>query len=318
MTLEPDIKDPNVQVIMAGKSDIDVIEFDAASTRGIDEIKNVREKSYFSPISMRKKIWIIDECHQLTSAAWEALLKLLEEPPTHSMFILCTTEPNRISETILTRCMALKFTPIMMQDIHQYLKKTIAQEQLEIEEEAVRLLSKSAKGSMRQALSNLEKVMNLGSKIDAQMVTNCIGVMSVKLAKDFVVSIFQNKFVDGLAASTQAISSGVSASDFLEEVATYLHHIVMSKYKVLPSFGLTEEDIKEIDGSFDFCRQEMGKHVGVDGIQKVALVIFLSMISHVNRVKEMRIYNIQPQYLVDVAWVQLWKAYRRELVPSTK
>lgn len=314
MTLEPDIKDPVIQTIMEGKNDIDVDEFDAASNRGIDEIKNIREKAYFSPISLRKKIWIIDECHQLTSAAWEALLKLLEEPPAHSMFILCTTEPNGISETILTRCMNLRFTPITAQDIYQYLKKIISEEHLDIEEEAVRLLVKSSKGSMRQAISNLEKVMNLGSKIDAQMVTNCIGVMSVKLARDFVISIFQNKFTEGAVASSQAISSGVSASDFLEEVAVYLHHMVVSKHKVLSSYGLTETEIKEVEEVIDIFKQEVAKFLKEENFNKVSLPVFLSMISVANKVREMRIYNTQSQYTVNVAWAHLLRAFRVQLV----
>lgn len=314
ITLEPDILDHNVQIIMSGKSDIDVIEFDAASSRGIDEIKAIREKSYFAPISMRKKIWIIDECHQLTSAAWEALLKILEEPPSHSMFILCTTEPSKISETILTRCMALKFTSITNQDIYAYLKKIIVQEQIDIEEEAVRLIAKSSKGSMRQAISNLEKVMNLGSKIDAQMVTQCIGIMSVKLARDFIISIFQNKFTDGLSASTQAMSSGVSASDFLEEVGVYLHHMAMIRYKVLQSMGLTDMETKEVEGAYDILRQESTKFIKEDVFPKVALVAILGMINAINKSREMRIYNVQSQYLVDIAWVQSLRAFRMQLV----
>lgn len=309
MTLTPDQNDPNVQMIMSGKSDIDVIEIDAASRRGIDDIKDVRDRSYYAPVSMRKKIWIIDECHQLTGPAWEALLKLLEEPPTQSMFILCTTEPHKISETILTRCMALRFTAINAQEIYTYLKVIIQKEQIDIEEEAVRLLAKSSKGSPRQAVSNLEKVMNLGCKIDAALVSQTVGVPSTKLIKDFLISVVDAKFEDGLKASSQAIAAGVTAADFIEEIATYFHHLMVIKLKCLPSYNLTQEEINEI---------EQVRTAFVDRMEKLqqgsasnAIPIILVMIKAISGIKSYSIYNMNHQYTLDFVWMILIKALRK-------
>jgi len=309
MTLNPDQNDPNVQMIMSGKSDIDVIEIDAASKRGIDDIKDVRDRSYYAPVSMRKKIWIIDECHQLTGPAWEALLKLLEEPPSQCMFILCTTEPRKITETILTRCMSLRFTAVSAQEIYTYLKTIIQKEQVDIEEEAIRLLVKSSKGSPRQAVSNLEKVMNLGCKIDVAMVSQTVGLPSTKLIKDFLISVTKANYPDGAKSSSEAIASGVTADDFIEEVAIYLRHIWTARFKCLASENLTQEEITEIEGVRDVFIEVMDRTKQESS--KNLISTMLVMIRAIAGIKDYSIYNLNPQYKVDCAWGVLVKVLKK-------
>jgi len=309
MTLTPDQNDPNVQMIMSGRSDIDVIEIDAASKRGIDDIKDLRDRSYYAPVSMRKKIWIIDECHQLTGPAWEALLKLLEEPPSQCMFILCTTEPRKITETILTRCMSLRFTSVSAQEIYTYIKTIIQKEQIDIEEEAVRLLVKSSKGSPRQAVSNLEKVMNLGCKIDASMVSQTVGLPSTKLIKDFLLSVPIANYPDGVKPSSDAIALGVTADDFIEEVAIYLRHVWTVKFKCLPSENLTQEEITEIEGVRTAFVEAMERQS--QGSSKNLISTMLTMIKALSGIKDFSIYNLNPLYKIDCAWGILVKVLKK-------
>src|SRR5262249_31310452 len=159
-------------------SSMDVIEIDAASNRGIDEIRTLREKVQYSPSQSRKKVYVLDEVHMLTSEAFNALLKTLEEPPGHVVFILATTEAHKIPATILSRCQRFDFRRGSLAQIGDRLRTVAEQEGYTLEPAAIERIARGAGGSWRDALSLLEQVLSYGEKtITAADVTHVLGTV---------------------------------------------------------------------------------------------------------------------------------------------
>lgn len=158
---DPDNKCVNCQSITAG-ANLDVIEIDAASNRGIEEIRDLREKIKLSPTHGQYKVYIIDEVHMLTTEAFNALLKTLEEPPKHAVFILCTTEAHKVPATILSRCQRFEFKPASADDLETLVKKVAKKESLELDKDAASAIAKNSDHSYRDALTLLEQVSSSG------------------------------------------------------------------------------------------------------------------------------------------------------------
>src|SRR5437764_1601582 len=144
--------------IRAGNS-VDVIEIDAATNRGIDEIRELRDAARYRPARDRYKIWILDEAHQITDAAFNALLKTLEEPPSHVIFMLATTQPEHIPQTIRSRCQHFSFRAVKFDDIVGQLRDLLTREKIEADDDALALLAEAGDGSMRDALSILDQAI---------------------------------------------------------------------------------------------------------------------------------------------------------------
>ena len=176
--------------IMSGES-LDVVEIDAASNRSIEDIRTLRETIKFMPAEGHKKIYIIDEVHMLTTEALNALLKTLEEPPAHVIFILATTEPERIPMTILSRCQRYEFRRITSEDIAKRLLYVAGQEQIDLTKGAAHILAVQADGGMRDALSMLDQcVSNTSGTIDEGVVRDLLGL----IGKDWLFSLAQAIF----------------------------------------------------------------------------------------------------------------------------
>jgi DNA polymerase-3 subunit gamma/tau len=180
-TPEPCNKCENCISISNGSS-MDVVEIDAASNRGINEIRELREKVKYLPNILRKKVYIIDEVHMLTTEAFNALLKVLEEPPEHVIFIMATTEPNKVLPTIISRCQRFDFFPIPIDKIKERLAKIARSEKITISNPALSLVSKYADGSLRDADGILEQLAAFGEdKIEIKDVTSLLGVTDLGL-----------------------------------------------------------------------------------------------------------------------------------------
>ncbi len=157
--------------IMSGTS-IDILEIDAASNRGIDEIRDLKEKIRLSPISSLKKVYIIDEVHMLTTEAFNALLKTLEEPPEHAMFILCTTEAQKVPSTILSRCFHISFKLATPEELVRSFNRIIISEKAEVDIEALGMIAKLADGGFRDGAKMLEEIITLagGKKVTKEFI----------------------------------------------------------------------------------------------------------------------------------------------------
>lgn len=160
-------------------SAVDVIEIDAASNRGIDDIRELKEKIRLSPSSLPKKVYIIDEVHMLTTEAFNALLKTLEEPPNHSLFILCTTESHKVPETIVSRCARIKFTKATPEEMKRSFQRVIKGEGKKVSDEALEYLAKEVDGSFRDGVKILDLVLGKGDIVELgdieQVVTGSVG-----------------------------------------------------------------------------------------------------------------------------------------------
>lgn len=174
---------------VAEDNHLDIIEIDAASNRGIDEIRDLREKVYMAPSSGKYKVYIIDEVHMLTTQAFNALLKTLEEPPAHVVFILATTEVHKLPETIVSRTQRYVFRPIETAKVVGHLRYIAKEEKIEIDDEALQLIAEHGSGSFRDSISLLDQAAGLGSKIDRAFAERLIGTPSAAAITALVAAL---------------------------------------------------------------------------------------------------------------------------------
>ena len=169
---------------------MDVIEIDAASNNSVDDIRELRESVKYSPAKSKYKVYIIDEVHMLSQGAFNALLKTLEEPPSYIIFILATTEPHKIPATILSRCQRFDFKRVTVKDMSDRMKKICSEENIEVEEKALNLISRNSQGALRDALSILDQCISFGdNKIEYKDVVELLGTVNIEQLFDMAECI---------------------------------------------------------------------------------------------------------------------------------
>jgi len=221
----------NCKEITEGNS-VDVLEIDGASNRGIDEIRALRENVKFTPASSKYKIYIIDESHQITDAAFNALLKTLEEPPEHVIFILATTEPQKIPLTILSRCQRFRFRPISFSEITSQLEKIVQEEKFNIEKNAIKLIAQVSNGSLRDSLSMLDQVVSFApeEKITEETVRELLGLSPYEIINSFFDLIVE-KNPKGLLEKISKISyEGYDFVQFTKDIREYFRLLIIANY----------------------------------------------------------------------------------------
>ena len=208
---------------------LDVIEIDGASNRGIDEIRNLRENIRFTPAVARYKIYIIDEVHMLTKEAFNALLKTLEEPPSHAIFIFATTEIHRVPLTILSRCQRFDFKRIALPIIQEMLKKITTAEKINIDEEALLLIARKADGSMRDAESILDQMVSFNTdNLTAEQVRDSLGLIDQEIFFDFTEILKDRDTAKILEYCKKVFSSGHDLVDFLHGLQEHFRNILLT------------------------------------------------------------------------------------------
>ncbi len=190
--IEPCNKCDSCKAISGGSS-LDVLEIDGASNRGIDEIRDLREKIRLAPVASRKKIYIIDEVHMLTTEAFNALLKTLEEPPKHAVFILCTTEVQKVPETIKSRCFNIKFSKATIEDFENSFSRIAKGENLKIEKDALVELVKLSDGSFRDGAKILEELSIHSNQITSDLIEEKFKTQSIEKSVNDLIESFKNK-----------------------------------------------------------------------------------------------------------------------------
>jgi DNA polymerase-3 subunit gamma/tau len=226
---------------------LDVIEIDAASNTGVDDIRSLREKVNYAPNQARYKVYIIDEVHMLSTSASNALLKTLEEPPPHVIFILATTEVHKILPTILSRCQRFDFRRLPQADVISKLARICQKEGIHIEPEALRLIAKSATGSLRDAENLLEQLTTYyGSEIGLQQAQAVLGITGDWRAKELVKHIINNDVSAGVTTINSVNSDGLDLRQFNRELVEYLRGLLLIKTGSDEAVDLTAEDIVEL------------------------------------------------------------------------
>ena len=229
----------NCREISQGIS-MDMIEIDAASNRGIDEIRELKEKINYQPIKGRKKIYIIDEVHMLTKEAFNALLKTLEEPPAHVLFILATTEIDKIPDTVVSRCQRYDFLPIDKKDITNLLKSVAEKENIDIDEESLELIYRKSEGSARDSFSIFEQVVSNfeGEKIDISKTQKALGVVPDIVLNQFLELISFSDKIQLLEFIDKIWEDGIVIETFLKDFAYYLKEQFKTNKKLSVNFIL--------------------------------------------------------------------------------
>lgn len=211
-------------------SSMDVLEIDAASNRGIDEIRSLRDTVGFLPVDGRYKVYIIDEVHMLTTEAFNALLKTLEEPPEHILFILATTEPHKIPATIHSRCQRYDFRRISASDIEIRLSDIVERMKLSVEQDALKLIATAAEGGMRDALSLLDQCLTVGDgTITADDVLGLLGMVGHTWTSRLAQTIAQKDGRQTLLAFSELIANGKDPRQTLIELAEHMRNLLLAQ-----------------------------------------------------------------------------------------
>ena len=223
----------NCERITAGTS-MDVFEIDAASNRGIEEIKTLREQLAFAPVNGRYKVYIIDEVHMLTTEAFNALLKTLEEPPAHVIFILATTDPHKIPATIHSRCQRFDFRRVTVEEITDHLAMIAERSGINADREALRLIAIQSEGGMRDALSLLDQCGVMGEQVTATTVREVLGIVGRETLRELVQAIGKQDLSATLEKLNFLLEQGKDVRQVLTELAEYLRALLL--YKAAPSY----------------------------------------------------------------------------------
>ena len=228
-------------------SALDVIEIDAASNRGIDDIRELRERVKYAPNSARYKVYIIDEVHMLTTDASNALLKTLEEPPPHAIFVLATTEPHKLLPTILSRCQRFDFRRLSHNAVVTKLSLICRQEGISIDPQALKLVARSVSGSLRDAENLLQQlVAYYGRQIEVSQVQDMLGVTTDSRVKDLVGHIAARDVAAGLDTVNSLMADGLDLMQFNRGLVEYLRNMLLAKSGAEASVDLAADDLAEV------------------------------------------------------------------------
>ncbi len=269
----------------------DVIEIDAASNNGVDEIRDIRDKVKYAPSAVRYKVYIIDEVHMLSIGAFNALLKTLEEPPPHVIFILATTEPHKIPLTIISRCQRFDFKRISPDDIVYRMKEVLISEDVNVADEALYEVAKASEGGMRDALSLLDQAISYSeNEVTLDDVLSITGAVSHTFMLQIVRSIAEKNLVSALQAVEQLIQNGKDPVRFLEDLIFYYRDVLL--YQSSPEM-----------------EHLMEKAVVSEEFKKLAVQLpaedIYSIIHHLNQTQQEMKWTNHPRVLLEVALVKL-------------
>ena len=280
----------NKCVYCTQNNDIDIIEIDAASNNGVDEIREIKEKVNLVPALGKYKVYIIDEVHMLTISAFNALLKTLEEPPKHAIFILATTEPHKIPATILSRCQRYDFKKISESKIYEKLKYIIDQEKITINDNAIKEIARLSDGGLRDAISILDQVIAYSNNdITEEDIHNINGTLTQYQLEEFINAIFNNNLKFILDSLEKYDENGKNLVKLTEEIILFLKNILINKnidieenmytkYKEKVTNDKLYKLIKELNDSI----YEMKK------ASNVKLILELSFIKELESKKEVK------------------------------
>ncbi len=281
--------------------DVDVLEIDGASNRGIDEIRQLRSNAGVRPSRSKYKIYIIDEVHMLTQQAFNALLKTLEEPPEHVKFIFCTTDPQKIPITVLSRCQRFDFSPVQTDEIGKTLKKIAEEEGFSADEQALALLARRANGSMRDSQSLLEQLLSFcDGNISVDDVHQLLGTADISRVADLAVAIVNSDAAACLQMVEQAVVDGVDTGQFAEQLLGYFRDMMAVRV------GCGEENMINCSAQDMDGLKSLGEQLGLEAI--------LSSVQLLDGAIVKMQYSLHTRTLLEVAVVRICNLQHLESV----
>ncbi len=241
-----------------GGNAVDLIEMDAASNNGVDYIRDIREEVVYTPAALKKKVYIIDEVHMLSSSAFNALLKTLEEPPEHVVFILATTEFQKLPATVVSRCQRFDFKRISSDDIAERLEFIALKENISITHEAAKLIGKIAQGGMRDAISMLELCSGKGRTIDISLVNDTAGITGRETVQLIIQAVAAKNCTDIFKIISDFSSSSIDIPVFWQELISYYRDMLVIKSAAAPSelLDITEDELSSTKKLSSFFTKE--------------------------------------------------------------
>ena len=243
-------------------TNMDILEIDGASNRGIDEIRDLREKIRLSPLSARKKVYIIDEVHMLTQEAFNALLKTLEEPPSHVVFILCTTEPHKVPSTILSRCLHIQFRKATQDELVRSFERIVKAEKIKGDLEALNLIASLSDGSFRDGSKLLEEIVLLAGrkKITKELVEKKYKVSSIRYQVSKILEFLENRDTkSSLELVSKLVEQGADMKFFMETLISELHAMLLDKVGIETDAKKTELTIENIKHLIELSGKAIGE-----------------------------------------------------------
>ena len=271
---------------------MDVIEIDAASNNGVDNIRELRESVKYPPAIGRKKVYIIDEVHMLSTGAFNALLKTLEEPPENVMFILATTEPQKLPATILSRCMRLDFKRVPQNILMEGMRQICIDKGVEITESALKLLANCADGSVRDGLSILDQVLASGEKtVDRDNVLEYVGAAGEDFFIDLTELVSLKKVAEALVLLDGVLADGKDVKQLMKDWTAHYRNLMITKFIKNPEdiLNMSTENIRRV--------QEQSMHISLEEINDA--IIRLS-----KTINDAR-WSTQPRILLELAIVSI-------------
>jgi DNA polymerase-3 subunit gamma/tau len=252
--------------IRAGNA-VDVIEIDAATNRGIDEIRELREAARYRPARDRFKIYILDEAHQITDAAFNALLKTLEEPPGHVVFMMATTQPEDIPQTIRSRCQHFSFRAVRFEEILGQLRDLANRESVEADEDALALLAEAGDGSMRDALSILDQaIASCDGRLTAESIRQLVGAAPSGVMEEVMAAVAQGSSEEVLRLIDRLLSDGHSPTHFARQLVRFLRNTIVAKVAGQDSglLQISSDEKKRVGRvAAQFSEEDLARHLQI-------------------------------------------------------
>ncbi|MBG9981380.1 DNA polymerase III subunit gamma/tau [Facklamia sp. DSM 111018] len=265
----------------------DVIEIDAASNNGVDEIRDLRDKVRYAPTLASNKVYIIDEVHMLTTGAFNALLKTLEEPPEHVVFILATTEPHKIPATILSRTQRFDFQRISDQNLINRMKYILEHDQIAYSSEALAILARAANGGMRDSLSLLDQSLSLNNQeVSVEVALQVSGSFAQQVYVEYILALYQENVAEALDLLEQQLMQGKQAHRFIEELILFARDVLLSLFSSENLTLLTDQEIQPLR-------------------ETVPPEFYYQLIEGLNQAQGQMRLSVQPEVYLEVMTVQL-------------
>ncbi len=278
--------------ILSGSS-VDVLEIDAASNNSVDNVRSIRDEVIYAPTKAKRKVYIIDEVHMLSTGAFNALLKTLEEPPEHVIFILATTEPHKLPATILSRCQRFDFRRISQDSIVGHINKIASSDSVTLDNDAARLIARMSDGAMRDAISLLDQCMSLGREsISYDDVLSVVGIVNDEFMTGFIGDMLDKNVVKLLQNISSLVSDGRDAAHFVSDLVMYFRNLMICK-----STGGKCDELIEVPSAVLSIMKKQAQAISLDEIMRY--IKELSVLE--NSLK----YAINPRVLLEVTLIKV-------------
>lgn len=269
----------------------DVIEIDAASNNGVEEIRDIRDKAKYAPTEADYKVYIIDEVHMLSTGAFNALLKTLEEPPANVVFILATTEPQKIPLTIISRTQRFDFRRISTKDSYERMVYILNQKKITFDEKALMVIAKAAEGGMRDALSILDQTLSFGdNEITLKNALQVTGSVNHDLLNTYVAEVSKQQVSSALATLEKVLAEGKDANRFIEDLINFCRNLLL--YQQDPAL-IVDQELGDVDEQF----KTFATSISAERIYQ--------MIDHLNNTQQQMRFTTHPDVYMEVLTIKL-------------